>query len=597
MIRRGAAIAALATLTAALLPAPSAEARDAIVDSFDGEPIVAHFFPAEGLEPAERAPTLLMGSGWGVSSETDPGGGLIGPYVDAGYNVLTWDARGFYESGGTAMIDHRDFEGRDVRELIDFVAAQPEALLDAPGDPRVGMNGPSYAGGIQLVTAGIDDRVDAIVPTITWNTLTRSLFQSRNVKTGWGLILAGIGIPTTTLPGVVSSAGIQTGNLPPQFYDTLATAASTGTVSDANLAWFADRNTALLLDRIEVPTLIVQGTPDTLFTLEEAHRSFLALEREGIPLKMMWFCGGHGACLTEGGGGELESGLSGEFGPVLQRKLQWLARYLKGAPVATGPPFEWIDEDGRWHSSDGYPLREIGRVRGEGEGSLVLTPGSNPGSGVVIFATPDPKALQVPIDVPPAGSHVVGEPELRLAYRATGVSQLPGQLTYVYAQLVDEQRNVVVNNLATPVPIELDGERHQIELPLERIASRSTASGYHLELTPQTSVYDIQRAAGTVTFEAIEVTLPLSAALRAAGGGGGGGGGAGDADSPASPDGGGASTGVEEAGGTAPAAGAGEAPADEGDLPFTGLGIAVLVAAGLASLVVGGLGRLAARRR
>jgi hypothetical protein len=41
MIRRGAAIAALATLTAALLLAPSAEARDAIIDSFDGEPIVA----------------------------------------------------------------------------------------------------------------------------------------------------------------------------------------------------------------------------------------------------------------------------------------------------------------------------------------------------------------------------------------------------------------------------------------------------------------------------------------------------------------------------------------------------------------------------
>ena len=57
--------------------------------------------------------------------------------------MLTWDARGFYESGGTVMIDHRDFEGRDVRELIDFVAAQPEALLDAAGDPRVGMNGPS----------------------------------------------------------------------------------------------------------------------------------------------------------------------------------------------------------------------------------------------------------------------------------------------------------------------------------------------------------------------------------------------------------------------------------------------------------------------
>ena len=78
-----------------------AHARDAIVSSFDGTPIVTHFFPAQGLQGGERAPTIMVGHGWGGSGEMDENGGDVGPFREAGYNVLTWDARGFGGSGGT----------------------------------------------------------------------------------------------------------------------------------------------------------------------------------------------------------------------------------------------------------------------------------------------------------------------------------------------------------------------------------------------------------------------------------------------------------------------------------------------------------------
>src|SRR3954470_18931590 len=52
----------------ALAPAP-AQARDAIVHSFDGTPIVTHFFPAAGLQGNDRAPTIMVGHGWGSSGE------------------------------------------------------------------------------------------------------------------------------------------------------------------------------------------------------------------------------------------------------------------------------------------------------------------------------------------------------------------------------------------------------------------------------------------------------------------------------------------------------------------------------------------------
>ncbi len=54
----------------------------------------------------------------------------------------------------------------------------------------MGMVGASYGGGIQLVTASIDCRVDAITPTIAWNSLATSLFKAETVKSGWADLLA-----------------------------------------------------------------------------------------------------------------------------------------------------------------------------------------------------------------------------------------------------------------------------------------------------------------------------------------------------------------------------------------------------------------------
>jgi ABC-2 type transport system ATP-binding protein len=506
---------ALIAVGVLLLAAPSAHARDAIVNSFDGTPIVTHFFPAPGLQPSESAPTLMIGHGWGGSGATSP----PEHYANAGYNVLTWDARGFGGSGGTAMMDHPEFEARDAQALVDFIAQQPEAQLDSPGDPRVGMDGPSYGGGIQFITAARDSRVDAIAPTIAWNSLVTSLYKADSVKSGWGLALAGVGVPTSLLPGVFSPAGVQTGNQSPQFFSLLASGASSGRFQPADVAWLSEHGPHHLLSQIEAPTLISQGTVDTLFTLEEAHRNFSALKAQGVPVKMIWFCGGHGACLTGTDTDDPISGLSGEGARVQERKLAWFARHLKGELLAdVGPEFEWIDEAGEWHQSDAYPLAPAGSVSGQGSGAIPLAPGAS-GSGILIYATESPAGLTVPIEPPPAGAHVVGTPTLDLTYTATGASTAPDGDTHLFAQVIDRGRqnplqpgtNLVVNNLATPIKIELDGQSHQLQIPLERIASRTTADGYELQLIPQTSVYDLQRGTGLVQVQNAHVTLPLSA--------------------------------------------------------------------------------------
>ena len=148
------AIALAALFWAAL--GGTAQAKDLVVRSFDGTPIVAHWFPNPLLEAGERAPVVLNGPGWSSPGEKDPSRGAIKRLHGLGYNVLTWDPRGFGVSGGEATIDAPQVEGRDVKALISRMARQPEVRLDRRGDPRVGMTGGSYGGGIQFSAASID---------------------------------------------------------------------------------------------------------------------------------------------------------------------------------------------------------------------------------------------------------------------------------------------------------------------------------------------------------------------------------------------------------------------------------------------------------
>jgi ABC-2 type transport system ATP-binding protein len=120
-------------LAALALLAPGASARDQVVTSSDGTPIATSFLPAAGLKAGQRAPTVLMTHGWAgtrtrdenAGSSEDVGATGAGPLRKAGFNVLTWDSRGFGESGGVVTVDYKETEGRDAVALIDWLARQP----------------------------------------------------------------------------------------------------------------------------------------------------------------------------------------------------------------------------------------------------------------------------------------------------------------------------------------------------------------------------------------------------------------------------------------------------------------------------------------
>jgi ABC-2 type transport system ATP-binding protein len=488
----GEAMRFVLAFAAFLLLAAPAHARDATVTSFDGTQIQLSFFPSP---QGGKAPTILEGHGWGGSRETNPdaasdettGNVGVGALRKAGFNVLTWDSRGFGNSGGTVTVDSPDAEGRDVQALLDWLAKQPEAQLDQPGDPRAGMTGVSYAGGIELVTAGIDKRIDAIAPIIAWHSLLTSLYKEETVKGGWASALYAAGVPTSK------------GRLDPHITSAFGSGATTGTLSPEDRAWFASRGPGDLVNKITVPTFVVEGTADTLFTLDEAITNYAILKGNGVPAKMMWFCGGHGVCLTG----------AGPAGHIEAAVVAWLKRYVaQDSAVDTGPKFEWLADDANWRSAPDYPPAQGAPVSASGSGTLVTSPADT--SGTIATAGRAVNAVNVAVSAPPV--QIVGEPKLELTYSGTGTT------THVFAQLVDDKRGVVVGNQATPIPLTLDGQPHTITRNLEAIAS--VGAQYTLQITGGTQLYGPARGAGTIIFSKIAITLPTVGAAAVSGGAG-----------------------------------------------------------------------------
>ena len=481
-------------------------ASDWTVTSFDGTRIRAHWFPLAGAGAARPAPTLFMGPPWSFAGDTDLsaqpilGDLSISELHAAGYNVLTWDPRGFGKSGGVAEVDSPSYEARDVSRLIDWISQRPGVQLDRPGDPRMGMVGASYGGGIQWATAATDCRVDAIAPEVAWSSLPESLDKADTFKAGWGNFLVAL---------------VQNDHVANEVHQAVLDGMRIGRMSSATRRWFAARGPGALVSRIRIPTLIMQGTTDTLFTLHEGIANYRRLVASRVPTEMLWFCGGHGPCLTPQGD------------PSLTRRatIAWMDRWVKRDRSAhTGPAIDIIDQRGQRFAASSYPVPAGAALSATGHGTLKLIaeggagpvlktpPGvTNPLVTATLPFTPAEATNAVDVKLRERGGHalLVGPPVLTIRYRGTGPAGV--RPTRVFAQLVDDQTRLVVGNQITPLDVTLDGRTHSTTVQLEVIAqSISRHESLTLQLVATTVAYATPRLGGSVRFEDIAISLPTA---------------------------------------------------------------------------------------
>jgi ABC-2 type transport system ATP-binding protein len=219
-----------------------------------------------------KVPMIMHSHGWAGSRTTDAT--ELATWLDAGFGVLSFDQRGFGESGGKAHVEHPDVEGRDVQRLVRLVARLPWVRKDGPGDPRLGAVGRSYGGGYQYVGAfaNIVDRgkplFDALAPEITWWDLQESLAPQEVVRTAWAAALSAAGaeaLPAEVL--VALGQGVATGFWPRG--EAPGSADMTAFFERNGPSWHA-RNGR----RLDIPVLMRQGATDSLFPLAQGLKNF-----------------------------------------------------------------------------------------------------------------------------------------------------------------------------------------------------------------------------------------------------------------------------------------------------------------------------------
>lgn len=359
--------------------------------SYDGTPIVYNLF--EPLHPARHSLyTILEGPGWGGAGDTTPDANLI----RAGYAELTWDPRGFGQSGGVAEVDSPDAEGKDVSSLIAKVlTGRPEIAVDrlgnkqpryindhrksnTAGEPVVGMTGYSYGGGVEWSASAFDNRIKAIAPGWAWNDLDYSLYPGNVIKLGWDELLYGAGLAEGGASHVQGDAqgfpsggdgGNQTGGYDPMIHYAEVTGTALGYPDQTTRAWFHQRSLAEFgLDghAPRIPTLMIQGSVDTLFNLNDAWSSYVEIKGEhpGVPVKMIAYCSGHVSCPTGAPPtGENYSDTASKSSPVgagqsagafaETRTIAWFNHYLRGEGSSDGMPATVVYQD---QNGNFYPL-------------------------------------------------------------------------------------------------------------------------------------------------------------------------------------------------------------------------------------------------
>lgn len=264
--------------------------------------------PAQ-LTGGQKYPLLLQGHGFGLSRsrnttgvagpfaplvEVGALGGDLRPYLNAGYGMISFDQRGFGESREYIEVMSPDFDGQNLVQILDWAEENLDWLAYKNGRLRLGATGGSYGGGYQLLLLGMDpkQRLQAIVPQITWHDLAYSLAPGN--------------VPKASYAAALLAAGQAAGNrgLNPDYIERLMRGAATNAVTADDkrmlkyhsLRYFCDGVTTGAVPARSLPrvdALIMQGANDVLFNVNEAWASYQCLSRAGGDVRLMTYPIGH----------------------------------------------------------------------------------------------------------------------------------------------------------------------------------------------------------------------------------------------------------------------------------------------------------------
>jgi ABC-2 type transport system ATP-binding protein len=360
--------------------------------------IVGDLYKPANASPQHPVPTVLTTNGFGGSKNDQASMAIV--LAKRGYGVLSYSGLGFGGSGCKISLDDPSYDGKAGSQLISYLGNLDWVKKDGPDDPRVGMIGGSYGGGVQFAVAKVDPRLDTIVPIITWNDLRYSLLPNNLTQPGqtadvagntdvpgaqkleWSLLLFADGL-VDGLTGVRADITRDDGcvdyliDICPYAVEGLANAVFTQGVVN----FLGHASVGTYVNHIRIPTLLMQGEGDSLFNLREAATTYRELKAQGTPVKMIWQSWGHS--ISTPAPGEWSQGADMANTYEGKRVLSWFAHYLKGTDTPTGPTFAYYRDYVPFHgsgpdtvqyaTSPRFPVGNMETFYASANGSLVTT--------------------------------------------------------------------------------------------------------------------------------------------------------------------------------------------------------------------------------
>ncbi|MFF3402683.1 CocE/NonD family hydrolase [Streptomyces sp. NPDC002659] len=320
---------AIGTVSAALLAGPAvgvapavpmagdqaqsatADVRFVDITGDGGTVLKANVVTPAGSDGTRRYPVVVLPTSWGLPQIEYLA--QAKQLADSGYVVVTYNTRGFWQSGGSIEVAGPP-DIADASKVIDW------ALANTPADPgKVGMAGVSYGAGLTLLAAAHDKRIKAVAALSGWADLVESIYSGRTQH-----------VQATAM---LSGAGYLTGRPSEEFKQITADFFSSNLAKEQELIdWGKKRSPATYLDRINAngaAIMLGNAWGDSIFPPNQ-YADFY--EKLTGPKRLEFRPGDHAT--AEG------SGLFGLPNDSWTSAHRWLDHYLKGADngVDSEPP-------------------------------------------------------------------------------------------------------------------------------------------------------------------------------------------------------------------------------------------------------------------
>ncbi|MEV6314428.1 alpha/beta fold hydrolase [Streptomyces sp. NPDC051776] len=335
--------------------------------------------PSDSDEPSasnRRYPVVVLPTSWATPQVEYLA--QAKKLADSGYIVLSYNVRGFWQSGGHIEVGGPK-DVADARKVIDW------ALENTAADPgRIGMAGMSYGAGISLLTAAFDKRVRAVVSMSGWADLVGSIYSGRTQHLQASAFLAG--------------TGYLTGRPSPEFQHMLRQFLDKDIDDEPELiAWGRLRSPATYIDRINANgTAIMLGNAwgDSIFPPNQ-YADFY--EKLTGPKRLEFRPGDHATPEI--------TGLLGLPNDTWNNARRWLDHYLQGADngVEKEKPVQLKSRSaGDYEGYDSWasvPARTR-RIPLDGSKRILANVDSGANGGIVILSS----ALDQLFELPPVAS-------------------------------------------------------------------------------------------------------------------------------------------------------------------------------------------------